>query len=107
MIKRTLVSAAVATTLGLFAGCGKDRRAEVLGAVVVAQLAQTQSARPSDFVVDRVQFVDSRNATVEASQRIPASRDPKPIGFVCSVTTEDKLWNVDCKRLPAKHTSVQ
>jgi len=86
---------AVSLTL-LLAACRPTREADIVGAAVIAELAQTQNARPADFSVDKVAFQSDRQATVTATQRFPEGRLPHSATFSCDAAMAESRWHVKC-----------
>jgi hypothetical protein len=77
-------------------GCTLPKDADIVGAAVIAELAQTQNARPSDIVVDKVTFQNRRQANIDATYHIPDIRFPHSVTFICDATWPEDRWRVKC-----------
>ncbi|HEU0123694.1 MAG TPA: hypothetical protein VFQ91_24400 [Bryobacteraceae bacterium] len=71
------------------------REAQIVGAVVVAELSQRENALPSEIAVDVVEFEGSGRARVEATQRLPGMRVSERVNYVCEVSWKQGRWSVD------------
>lgn len=80
----------------LLTACMPSKEADIVGAAVIAELAQTQNARPSDIVVDKVSFQNERRASIEASYRLPNERLPHSVTFACDASKTEDRWSVKC-----------
>jgi hypothetical protein len=92
MIYKILLPVAVL----LLAGCSPSKDADIVGAAVVAELAQTRNARPADIVVEHVQFAGAGRARVEVVQRVAEVRAAHDIPFACEATKQNAHWQVNC-----------
>ena len=76
--------------------CMLPKDADIVGAAVIAELAQTQNARPSDIVVEKVIFDGHQRAHIDATHRLPDVRVPQSVLFDCEATRSDDRWRVKC-----------
>jgi hypothetical protein len=84
----------------LLSACMLPKDADIVGAAVIAELAQTQNARPSDIIVEKVLFESRRQARVNAIYRVPDVRLSHSVTFVCEATRTDDHWKVKCAERP-------
>jgi hypothetical protein len=86
----------IGVLFGLLAACSMPKENAIVSAVVVAELAQAQNARPSDIDVEKVSFDDRQHARVIAARRLPDSRSLHTVPFVCQAALAADRWNVTC-----------
>ena len=80
----------------LFCACMRPKDADIVGAAIIAELAQTQNARPADISVENVSFQTKWRANAEATYRLPEGRLPHSVTFVCEATKAADRWTVKC-----------
>lgn len=78
------------------AGCMRPKEADIVGAAVIAEVAQTQNARPSEIVVDKVTFLNEQHASVAVTHRLLDSRLPHSVPFACEASRKEDRWSVKC-----------
>lgn len=89
---RLLLVLAMLLPLG---GCMQPREAQIVGAVVVAELSQRENALPSEIAVNAVKFDNPYQARVDVTQRVPGIRVSERLNYVCELTWKQGRWTVD------------
>lgn len=86
----------IGVLFGLLAACSMPKEDAIVGAAVIAELAQAQHARPSEIDVEKVSFDNRQHARVIAAQRLSDSRSLQTVPFVCDAALAGDRWKVKC-----------
>ena len=86
----------IGALFGLLTACTMPKEDAIVSAAVVAELAQSQDARPSDIDVEKVSFNDRQHARVIAARRLPESHILHTVPFICEAERTADRWKVKC-----------
>ena len=86
----------IGALFGLLTACTMPKEDAIVSAAVVAELAQSQNARPSDIDVEKVSFDNRQHARIMAVRRLPDSHILQTVPFICEAERTADRWKVKC-----------
>jgi hypothetical protein len=86
----------IGALFGLLTACTMPKEDAIVSAAVVAELAQSQDARPSDIDIEKVSFDNRQHARIMAVRRLPDGRILHTVPFICEAERTAERWNVKC-----------